>query len=348
MNELWIYGPIPPQPSGGVSTFVGRLVRSGTIPIAGVVDPYLGRKSPIPAEHIKPDRPGAKERLRITFQLLKFRQSPLLINASRPLGALALAPFLTGRRAPTFLILHHGELKVSGYLARAVLRVALSRYTRIGCLSEAQQEFYLALGVRASQLVLIDPYIPPTGGCVEEGAEPLRSVLSWLRKTEGPVILSSGYAQEYYHHDWVLDAIEADRLRADARYLICCYGPVTPLLTQLAERASRMERVHIAYGLGPDEFHYILKRAHIYVRPSDIDSFGIAAWDAATEGLQVVASDASRRPPTSLVHPVNDRDGFLCCLRNALDPCGTPVHSTSRNETLESIASFLSRMPAES
>lgn len=343
MNELWIFGPVPPEPSGGVSTFVERLVRSGRVPVAGVIDPYAGRKNTIPATHITPAAPGTKERLRITAQLLRFRRSPLLINASRPRGAIALAPFLVARRAPTFLILHHGELRISGSFGPAALRLALSQYTRIGCLSEAQREFYLAHRVPPSRLRLIDPYFPPISESVDENAEPLATVLSWLREGEGPVVLSSGYAQEYYHHDWVLDAMEGGELPKGVRYLICCYGPATLLLKQLANRTIRIKNAEVAYGLGPNEFHYLLRRAHVYVRPTDIDSFGIAAWDAAAEGLKVVASNASRRPPHSFVHPVKDRGAFISCLRDALASREATVPPQLHQGAAESIANFLSQ-----
>lgn len=334
MSKLWIYGAIPPEPAGGVSTFVERLTQSGNVPVAGVIDPYPGRKHVIPAEHVYPRHPGVMARLRVIVHLRKVRRYPLLVNVSRPRGVLALAPFLAGRRAPTFLILHHGNLQASGWLNRAALRMALSRYTRIGCLSETQRDFYLELGVAHSRLMLVDPYIAPVSKPVDPEASPLREVLAWLREGDGPLILSSGYAQDYYRHDWVLKAMESGNLPPDARYLICCYGPANPLLRELTGRASKLAQAYLAYGLDADQFHHMLLLADIYVRPTETDSFGIAVWDAAAAGLTIVASDACRRPPDALVHPVDNFGQFLECIQSALadrpDQITLRMHSEQR------------------
>lgn len=341
MKPLWIYGAIP-QPAGGVSTFVERLVASDAVPIEGVVDPYYGRKNPISALHIYPSRPDAVARGRALFALARLREHPLLINASQPRAALYLAPLLRRRRAPTFLVLHHGDLRApSNQTARHLMKKALDRYSRIGCLSQQQQDFYRSVGVPSAKLPLLNNYIPPKPAVVDPANGPLGPVMSWLRRTNGPVIVTSGYAQPYYRHEWLLDEMDSSGELDGARYLICCYGPETPLLKTLRSRADASKSAYLAYGLSAAEFDYVLDNANVYIRPTDIDSFGIAVWDAAGKGLAIVASDACRRPPGAFVHPRGDRKKFLASLLLALSSSSAVPDEIEDEDQRISIQDFL-------
>ncbi|MEO5973499.1 MAG: glycosyltransferase [Sphingomicrobium sp.] len=345
-DGLWIYGAVPVEPLGGVSVFVERLIASGEVPVAGLIDPYFGRKNAIRVKHVTPTGLGLLARLKVLSHLFAVRTKPLLVNASAPRSLLQLAPFLAGRRAPTALLLHHGALDRDGSTSaveRAVLRRVIARFDRIGCLSEGQYQFYRELGIGADKLILIDTFLPPVHAVAEPGPE-LDAVLAWLDRSDGPLVVGSGYAMDYYRHEWALDAL-ADGSGQPFRFLLCCYGPTTRHLAELQDRIAAIPQAFLAFGLSPSAFDQMLRRADVYVRPSDIDSMGIAVRDAAAMGLRVVASQACARPAGTYLHRVGDKAEFAAALEQALGaaaaPAPAPAHERASLAGRVGVSAFL-------
>jgi glycosyltransferase involved in cell wall biosynthesis len=198
-------------------------------------------------------------------------------------------------------------------------RLALG-YSAIACLSERQHSFYRRLGIPVDKLSLVDSYFPPHAVSVDESEHPLKEVLDWIESGSGKVIVASGYAKSYYNHDWVIDALENDPALQSARYLLCCYGPKTELLEELRQRLETSGNGRLVYGLTPAQFDHVLGKCDIYSRPTSVDSFGIALWDAAAKGLVVVASDVCARPPQALLHRTGDKEAFKSLLSEAQRP----------------------------
>ncbi|MFD2427472.1 glycosyltransferase [Sphingobium scionense] len=167
-------------------------------------------------------------------------------------------------------------------------------------------------------MILVNNYIPAIKQESIISSTKLDQVINWINKGQGSIVISSGYAHEFYHHDWLLDALNDSSDFEDVRYIVCCYGPMTPFLDTLRAKASGLKQALVIHGLNPAEFDYVLELADVYVRASDVDSFGIAAWDAAAKGAAVVASNVCERPPEAIVHPKGNRRAFLASLRAAL------------------------------
>ena len=90
----WIYGTVP-EPVGGVSVFLMRLINSIEHAFEGLVDPYYARqKTKIPIKHICAKHNGMLERSRVTSHLIRLRHLPLFVNGSRPESILSIAPFV--------------------------------------------------------------------------------------------------------------------------------------------------------------------------------------------------------------------------------------------------------------
>ncbi len=346
--RLWIYGAVP-EPVGGVSVFLSRLIMLAPEHLAGIVDPYFAEdKMAMPIEHRRSLRPGRREKIRLMSSLKLIRDSPLMVNASRPEGLIALAPFLTRRRARTALILHHGDLQKSldkrPWLL-PILKFCLRNFGNIGCLSSSQADFYSRVGVKQPRLQMLETYLPPcrTKNPVEH-SQLAESTLAWIRSQSTPVLIGSGYAHEYYQHDWGIDYLdqqEFSRFGISARYLICCYGPKTGYLEQLMKRIGDRLDVRLVHGLTPEEFDAVLGECRVYVRPTRTDSYGMATRDALQQGLSVVASNACERAVGCLIHDANDRASFYRAVDTILanEPGGEKtnfgVDSISRIEILD-------------
>jgi hypothetical protein len=328
--KLWIWGTVP-YPVGGVAVFCQRLIESNLVPIAGLIDPYFAwRKDRVDVEHITPRKPGILHRIKAILHLRKVHDQPLFINGSRPQSLLIFAPLLNRRTAPTCLLLHHGDLR-GAYrrlgLMRPIIARTLGRLDQILCLSTDQVNFYTEIGISKTKLALVNSHInAPAARTPIILSDQAQQALAWIKKSAGPVIIGSGYAQPFYHHDWPLDVIARQAGNASpARYLLCCYGPQTEHLEMLKAACEEEDNARLCFGLRPDEFSQLLAAADIYVRPTSIDSFGIAIHDAIGMGLQVIASDACERPYGAALHKSGDKKAFAALLLDMIDKPEQPA-----------------------
>jgi Glycosyl transferases group 1 len=329
-SKLWIWGTVP-DPVGGVAVFCQRLIESNLVPIAGLIDPYFARrKDQIDMEHITPRKPGFLHRIKAMLHLRKIHDQPLFINGSRPQSLLSFAPLLRRRTAPTCLLLHHGDLRGAyrrlGPIRPIILR-AMKRIDQILCLSTDQVSFYTEIGIAKTKLSLVNSHISePAAHTSPILSDQAQKALAWIKQSAGPVIIGSGYAQPFYHHDWPLDVIarQGGAVRS-ARYLLCCYGPETEHLRVLKAACEQVDNARLCFGLRPDEFSQLLAAADIYVRPTSIDSFGIAIHDAIGMGLQVIASDVCERPYGAALHKSGDKKAFTALLLDMIDKPEQPA-----------------------
>lgn len=317
---VWIVGGIP-APIGGITSFLLSLIRAHPAVVAGLVDLYPGEKVEAPVTGQVAPWPGRLKYAWLIWMLIRLRRHPLFINMSttRSLPFYSLA--LLGRSAPTYLVLHHGNLEsgiTSGKWGRALTRWLLKPFWRIGCLSRRQHDFFVGVGIRSDRLVMIEPAVkPPPDPTPTAHAPLLASCLQWIKSGDTPLIIGSGYAESYYNHNWGLRALDSPVLAGQARYLLCCYGPDTEHLAELRAQFAGRTDARLVYGLGPDEFSTLLRAGSVYIRPSEVDSFGLATVEARDAGLTVIASDACDRAPGVTTFPAGDFVAFLAKLERS-------------------------------
>ena len=335
-RTIWVYGTVP-QPVGGVAIFLQRLIESKRVPLAGLIDPYFGaQKAELPIPHWYPKKKGPLHRILTVIKSFRLRNELLFINGSRPESILALFPFLLFRNAKKSLLLHHGDLWGSienSRIKTALVKYMLRGYNPIFCLSEKQWQFYISNDIEESRLTLVNSYIGiPDAEPVSEEIDGLtkrdavhfskqaREAIAWVSQSKSKVIIGSGYAKPFYNHEWVLDFLQQESHAAfgDVRYILCCYGPETDHLQQLRERFSALPDARLCFGLSPLEFNAVLARSDIYVRPTSVDSFGIAIHDARALGLQAIASDACERPKDIWVHENRNYNQFSELLKKCI------------------------------
>jgi Glycosyl transferases group 1 len=320
-RRLWIVGSVP-DPIGGVSVTIDRLIRTGNLPMGGLIDPYFSeRKSELAIPHHYPKKAGVIAKARVLAGMRKLKASPIFVNGSRPQSILGFAPFLFRRSAPSILLLHHGDLQAAfpenGIMGWAI-SYALRAYDTIFCLSDKQWSFYAGQGVPGDRLTLIDSYIKPHYPDPAEGlSDAATAALAWADCKSRCVILCSGYATEIYRHDWLLKASRISEIVKSARLIFCCYGPKTDYLERLASEIALADNAKLFFGLSPAEFDAVLGKADVYSRPTGVDSFGIATYDASAKGLTIVASDACERPKGSLLHAKSDFEDYVRMLERA-------------------------------
>ena len=76
------------------------------------------------------------------------------------------------------------------------------------------------------------------------------------------------------------------------------YGERSPEVMTMLEIADKeLSNFQILESMPENKFLYLLSIASLYVRPNDIDSFGIVCADAVLSGTPVVASNVCDRFP---------------------------------------------------
>jgi alpha-1,3-mannosyltransferase len=162
----------------------------------------------------------------------------------------------------------------------SVTRAALRRATRVLCVGRRDLR-------RFGRIV--------PGNRIEVLGNGVEAIFGRIRNTPTPgLIVSVGRLATNKRYDRLLEAFALVRQRApEARLLLV--GPdaegLLPALTDRARRLGVSDYVVFAGALQSPALCEVLARAHVFVTASSYEAFGIAAVEAMSAGVVVVASD---------------------------------------------------------
>jgi glycosyltransferase involved in cell wall biosynthesis len=321
--RICLVGPLPP-PVGGVAGHIVRL--SALLAENGysctVIDGYLGKdKVPPPSvEHIMPAGLGHRlPLLRILRAVDGQRADVVHFHFSQVVGRfLAIALLAAKRRRRFFLTLHHGDqgavLRRAAQPVRLLVEFALERMDKIVALSDEQMAFYRSLGIGAERLSRWNSAIPrqvqPDSALLPASVQGVNPIETGGAES---ILVTSGYPSRSYGFEDCLELLDHASARFPCRLLVCLYGsdPDAGYERRLREALLRHPRVVVVGALPAAGFAALLSRASVYLRPSRVDSFGLAITDALELNVPCIASDACARDPRCVTFPVGDRDAFV-------------------------------------
>lgn len=284
-KSIAVVGGVP-NPIGGVTTFVRRLIvrEQG---VTHLFDLYPSGVKMVPNAFVGNFICHSRKLLtvlRLFIFCLQGKVSVLHFNFSTPRSLLLLA-VLPKINAKWFLMLHHGDLE--GGINPFVKWVLSSRVDAVLCLNARQAAWYSRF-VEAEKIKMANSYVEPFA--VNPDFEFVQRVSGIVRSAK-KVIVCSGYPTEIYNH---LMAISVMGERQEDVLLCCLYGP-GGLREQIVSHACRFKNVHIMESLSEDNFNYLLSIADLYLRVNTEDSFGIAVADAINFGVRVIATAVCER-----------------------------------------------------
>jgi glycosyltransferase involved in cell wall biosynthesis len=218
--------------------------------------------------------------------------------------------------APYVLVIHDGAFPDA---ARAGLPASLDWISGAVCMSEAIRAALaeIAPDVRSAQL---SPLISPA---------PTPAEVSWptslsdFFRRHDTVIATSGALAEHYGLSDVFEAY--DRLRSQDR----APGLVVLLGSFADEPASAESLRWIVDRWGHDDVLAltdfadgpgVIARSDVYVRPSRLDSFGLALHEAMQAGVPVVAARHETRPAGASIYEPGNAEELAAALIRALTP----------------------------
>lgn len=324
-------GPIPP-PVGGIQTHVAQLARA--ISTHGfeciVVDPSRSRgKERIPnVRHLMSWWNNSALSLLWLYSCLTVVSADVIhLHFSLVTGKFSIPALLLAKRGRKLVLtLHHGDqagvLRRAGRLRQALAVVALRRVDQIVALSDEQVAFYNSLGLKR---------VTRWTGPFEEGRLPANHDLSGypqlsnLQTVEDggdiTVLTTSGGPSSLYRYEACIEVLETLSTRMNCKLVVCLYGKgLDPHYERsLREALTRHPDIILVGPLSRDEFRTLLARSSVYLRPSTVDSYGLAISEALDVGTPCIASDVCARDPRCRVFPVDDREEFARMVMQVAD-----------------------------
>lgn len=298
-----------PAPIGGVTTYLRRLLHRDNERISYLIDFYPGLKEPVKEDcRRKVIHTGGK--LGLIFWLWSHRSEQtgheVFFNFSTPRGLIVslLAPRVQGTRWA--LMLHHGKLQACGWLWRFLLRRALSRFDEIQSLSEEQTLFYLDLGADKRRIVVGSSYCEPVDHIDDPKA---LDEITKIKAQFGRLIVMSGFPKALYNFQRGIDAI-ATVDRTEVALCLFIYGP-GELRQQLHRQAGQIPWVFLFDCESERYFNTFLRNSDVFLRLTDVESFGISVWDAQYWGLKIVATSSANRPVTSHITSLEEAEANI-------------------------------------
>jgi hypothetical protein len=321
--KVVLVGPLP-EPIGGVSSHVERLAaalaKSGIE--CTVIDTYPSRNK-IKVEGVTHELAGRGGHISAMFglwlKLFQVEGNVVHLHFSQLVGRfLPVALLLIRSDCKLVLTLHHGDQEKvhrnASWLVRIVARRALRRMDAIVALSEQQRTFYRSLGISVDR-ILPWPFTVPSSLAPVDAVSLVK--LAGIKAIEHggneSILVTSGYPHRSYNYELCLKLLDVLSPQVPCRLIVCLYGTShdSAYETDLRTRLAVHPRVIVLGPMPAGEFLAVLARASIYLRPSSIDSFGLAVTDALNVGTPCLASDICERDKRCETYPVNEESAFL-------------------------------------
>lgn len=284
-----------PRPSGGVTVFLGRLVNHiGNDVDFHVLDIHAGEKEPTLAKTLKiAPRNKLLKNLWLAWHILKFRGDIIHFNYSgcHALAALALLPKLDRK---FFLTLHNGsQLATHQTLSSLVKHLIQKGASKIDCafsLCADHTTLYREINIDKSRVVHTKSQIPApdvSPAFVDDRHAALRAHYRHI-------VVSSGHVSRTYNFEFIVRFVNEN---PDCAGLFFFYGNHIDktYLTELKNKMKNPEQFAIYFHQTESTFLSALSTANAYLRPSHVDSWGIAVADAISLGVPAIASNVCER-----------------------------------------------------
>ncbi len=229
----------------------------------------------------------------------------------------------------------HGEsmqqqLSSSSPLKRKIFLCSLNRIHKIICVNPKTKDDLIDFGIPDNRICVLPAYINPIELNEDFGRIP-QQVYSFLEKP-GFSICSNGFIkfhnnEDLYGVDMLIDLI--DRLtknKIDVKLLFALLGSDSMTSEErnyyekLKHRISDLglnDKIYI-FEVVNTELYPLLKNCHIFIRPTNVDGYGVSIAEAIHYKLPSIASDVCKRPEGSIIFKSRDIDDLYSKTYNVL------------------------------
>lgn len=308
-----------------------------------VLDIHAGEKEPTLAKSLKvAPRHRLFKQLWLVWHICVFRGDIVHFNYSgcHALVALAVLPKL-GRQF--FLTLHNGSQlsihRALGTFARRLLSKAASKIDCVFSLCDDHVSLYRELGIGEARIVhtksqIAAPNVAP--GFVDDRH-------ARIRVRHRYVVVSSGHVSRSYNFEFIVRFVNEN---PDCAGLLFFYGEHMDqaYLSKLQQQMTDPERFAIYFHQTEAVFLAALATADAYLRPTHIDSWGIAVADAISLGVPAIASNVCERATgAKIVNPLCYAE-FDSAVRSSLLRSEATHQSSSNSESEKFFLAYTKRI----
>ena len=333
--KVTIVGALPP-PIGGVTVFLRRLtdLLQSDFEITLLDLRNIDGKVPLFDRHIiSPFQGRLMSILWLQWKLISQRHGLLHFHFSDVKG-LILVAMLFSRCQSVMLTLHHGVSNLSTSLALMLRFYAPLICRKIGtihALNSDQRVFYQSqMGFKDAAVFQCPTHIAPSHEDLPVSTE-IQELLSEFR----PYILTSGVGNRLNRADLVM-RYWGTRPLDGFNLVVSIYGDSDPnYASELQCHADTLPTATLVGSMPESDFNALLKNACVYLRPAEVDSFGIAVADALAFGTPVLASDACDRAEDVNVFDRYDMDDMAVKLEELLLKTKNSTKTVSSVDRLE-------------
>lgn len=314
-----------PNPIGGVSTFCNRLVNQiskKSNKSINFYDLYSGNKITDSLEsNIKLFELGNTTKyislafLKLFFFLLYRRSEVTFFNFSK-VDSLYLVAFILFACRPknSYLCLHHGHLSTDNIILDKLTRYCLSKCSYIYALNNNQAKFYKK-HTNIEKIIVCNSYLAPIV---------LSDYRSENKKTNKLRVLISGNSLPHYNIISTIEALSMIAMKVkniNFEITVSIYGESSCFIDRVKKIA--LSNVNLDYkfthDLSEEKFLDLLRVQDLYIRNTQIDSFGIIVADAINLGVDVIASDVCERYQGCMIYRYNNSVSFVDTMLNYIN-----------------------------
>ena len=201
-RETIIIGGLP-NPIGGVTTFLSRLIKAYPQFAIVLLDLYASDDKRIPHNY-KGEYALVPNKILLIFNIFllqfKYKGKEIFFNFSSG-NSLVFFLLLPKFNNEWSLMLHHGHL--ASKLPNCLLKFVLNKFDIIYTLNDRQEAFYRSIDPRYS-LVRESSYVPAVLIDIDE---PEKLPLQTAKKEKFQIVVGSGFPRALYQHHLLIDLI---------------------------------------------------------------------------------------------------------------------------------------------
>jgi len=254
-------------------------------------------------------------------KLLKLRKTETIVHIHVSAFRNLLKIYLLSRffkNQSKLLTIHSGtfnkQLNKQSKFKHKILKNVLRKFNIIISVNTEQKQLLSSvLEVNNEKIVVIPAYIHPTSSNEDFSKEDI----SLIEQSDKIKIVMSGYLQDYYGYDLILDYLENNQK---------CFGYFVFYGThdkeyknRIIKRINNMGNASFFIDLSPKQFNWLLKNADAYVRNTDRDGDCVAIREAAYWGIKVCASNSVARPKGTELFSFNNKFEFENAIHSVIN-----------------------------
>ena len=332
LPKILIVGGLP-KPSGGVTVFLGRLVNKIGHKIEfHILDIHKGKKefSLAKSHRIAPTLKLLKQ-FWLFHNILTFRGDAIHFNYSRCSGLIAIA-FMPKLGRKFLLTLHNGSqtkqyLKLPKFI-KYLIKIGSIKIDLFFSICQDHNDLLALLNIKKSCIIRTKTQIQPP----RVWPKLINESHVILRNTYTKIIVSSGHLAHSYKFEYLIKYVND---HSDVGGIVFLYGDLKDkaYLKFLVHSVIRPNSVLFYFHRSEVEFLSALACSDVYIRPTEIDSWGITIADSLSLGIPAIASDICERHESTILFPTNNYKIFENTLNQILNGRIQPNYDSNKLST---------------